>query len=184
MPETILVIDDDPAMLDFLRQRLGAEGFTVSTVASSQDGIDRAITSLPDLILLDLRMPARDGVTVCQLLRTNPKTQHIPIIIVTGALSPSHLGEVMTAGADDFVSKPIDLTDLLIRIPGHARVLGQSRIALTASRVTPRSPVRPPPSILASIRLPVKNDGGALPPGYARTANGSMSLGYRGTYMI
>jgi DNA-binding response OmpR family regulator len=116
MPETILVIDDDPAMLDFLRQRLGAEGFTVSTVASSQDGIDRAITSLPDLILLDLRMPARDGVTVCQLLRTNPKTQHIPIIIVTGALSPSHLGEVMTAGADDFVSKPVDLTDLLIRI--------------------------------------------------------------------
>jgi DNA-binding response OmpR family regulator len=103
-------------MLDFLRQHLGTEGFTVSTVASSQAGIDQAITSLPDLILLDLRMPARDGVTVCKLLRTNPKTQHIPIIVVTGALSPSLLGEVMAAGADDFVSKPIDLTDLLIRI--------------------------------------------------------------------
>jgi DNA-binding response OmpR family regulator len=116
MAETILVIDDDPAMLDFLTQRLSPEGFTVSTVASSQVGIDQAFLLLPDLILLDLRMPVRDGVTVCQLLRTNPKTQHIPIIVITGALSPSHLGEVMAAGADDFVSKPIDLTDLLIRI--------------------------------------------------------------------
>jgi DNA-binding response OmpR family regulator len=116
MAETILVIDDDPAMLDFLTQRLSPEGFTVSTVASSQVGIDRAFLLLPDLILLDLRMPVRDGATVCQLLRTNPKTQHIPIIVITGALSPSHLGEVMAAGADDFVTKPIDLTDLLIRI--------------------------------------------------------------------
>ncbi len=116
MAETILVIDDDPAMLDFLRQRLGPEGFTVSTVASSQDGIDQANILLPDLILLDLRMPARDGVTVCKLLRTNPKTQHIPIIVVTGALSPSHLREAMASGADDFVSKPVDPTDLLIRI--------------------------------------------------------------------
>jgi DNA-binding response OmpR family regulator len=116
MSETILVIDDDPAMLGFLTQRLSPEGFTVSTAASSQDGINQAISLLPDLILLDLRMPVRDGVTICKLLRSNPKTQHIPIIVVTGALSPSHLGEVMTAGADDFVSKPIDLTDLLIRI--------------------------------------------------------------------
>jgi DNA-binding response OmpR family regulator len=116
MAETILVIDDDPAMLDFLTQRLGPEGFTISTVASSQDGINQAITLLPDLILLDLRMPARDGLTVCQLLRTNPQTQHIPIIVVTGVLSPSHLREAMTSGADDFVTKPIDLTDLLIRI--------------------------------------------------------------------
>jgi DNA-binding response OmpR family regulator len=116
MAETILVIDDDPAMLDFLTQRLGPEGFTVSTVASSQDGINQASALLPDLILLDLRMSVRDGATVCKLLRTNPRTQHIPIIVVTGSLSPSQLGEAMASGADDFVSKPVDMTDLLIRI--------------------------------------------------------------------
>jgi DNA-binding response OmpR family regulator len=116
MAETILVIDDDPAMLDFLTQRLSPEGFTVSTVASSQDGINQASALLPDLILLDLRMSVRDGVTVCKLLRTNPRTQHIPIIVVTGSLSPSQLGEAMASGADDFVSKPVDMTDLLIRI--------------------------------------------------------------------
>jgi two-component system cell cycle response regulator len=68
------------------------------------------------LILLDLRMPVQDGVTVCKVLRANPKTQHIPIIVVTGVLLPSQLEEVRTSGADDFAFKPVDLTDLLIRI--------------------------------------------------------------------
>jgi DNA-binding response OmpR family regulator len=116
MAETILVIDDDPAMLEFLAQRLNREGFTVSTAVSSQDGINQAIGHLPDVILLDLRMPVSDGVAISMALHANPKTQHIPIIVVTGVLSPSHLREVMAAGADDFVSKPVDLTDLLIRI--------------------------------------------------------------------
>lgn len=116
MAEKILVIDDDPAMLDFLTQRLSPEGFTVLTSASGQDGISQAIIRQPDLILLDLRMPARDGVTVCKALRANTKTQYIPIIVTTGVLSPAQLGEAMAAGADDFVSKPVDLDDLLIRI--------------------------------------------------------------------
>ncbi len=114
--ETILVIDDDPAMLDFLTQRLAPEGFSVSTAASGQDGINRALIHRPDLILLDLRMPVRDGVSVCKVLRANPKTQHIPIIVVTGVLLPSQLEEARTSGVDDFAFKPIDLTDLLIRI--------------------------------------------------------------------
>ncbi|MGD1020326.1 MAG: response regulator [Verrucomicrobiia bacterium] len=116
MGESILVIDDDPATLDFLTQRLSPEGFTISTVATGQDGIDQAISLQPDLILLDLRMPARDGVSVCKAIRANPKTRHIPIIVVTGVLSPAHLREAMASGADDFVSKPVDLTDLLIRV--------------------------------------------------------------------
>ena len=116
MAETLLVIDDDPAMLDFLTQCLSPEGFTVSTAASGQDGINQAIILQPDLILLDLRMPIPDGMTVCKELRANPKTRHIPIIVITGILWPSHLREAMAFGADDFVSKPIDLPDLLIRI--------------------------------------------------------------------
>ena len=116
MAETILVIDDDPAMLDFLTQRLSPEGFTVSTASSGQDGINQAIIRRPDLILLDLRMPVQDEITVCKVLRANPKTQHIPVIVLTGVLLPSQLEEVRTSGADDFTFKPVDLTDLLIRI--------------------------------------------------------------------
>jgi len=116
MTQTILVIDDDPAMLDFLTQRLAPEGFTVSTAASGQDGINQALIYRPDLILLDLRMPVRDGVSVCKVLRASPKTQHIPIIVITGVLLPSQLEEARTSGADDFAFKPVDLVDLLIRI--------------------------------------------------------------------
>lgn len=113
---TILVVDDDPSMLDFLTQRLSPEGFAVSTASSGQEGINQAIDLSPDLILLDLRMPIPDGVTVCKALRVNPKTQRIPILVITGILSPPQLEEAMTSGADDFVSKPIDMTDLLVRI--------------------------------------------------------------------
>jgi len=103
-------------MLDFLTQRLSPEGFAVSTASSGQEGINQAIDLSPDLILLDLRMPIPDGVTVCKALRVNPKTQRIPILVITGILSPPQLEEAMTSGADDFVSKPIDMTDLLVRI--------------------------------------------------------------------
>ena len=124
MAETILVIDDDPGMLDFLKQRLIPEGFTVSTAASGKDGINEAMIHQPDLILLDLVMPTQDGMTVCQALRANPKTQSIPIIVVTGVLSPGQLEQAMAAGADDFVSKPVDLTDLLIRIRAMLKCRG------------------------------------------------------------
>jgi len=124
MAETILVIDDDPAMLDFLAQRLAPEGFTVSTAKSGQEGISKATGLQPDLILLDLRMPGYDGWEVCKMLRANPKTQHIPIIVVTAVLLPGQLEQAMASGADDFAFKPIDMTDLLIRIRGMLRCRG------------------------------------------------------------
>jgi CheY-like chemotaxis protein len=61
-------------------------------------------------------MPVQDGIAVCKILRANPKTQRIPIIVLTGVLWPAHLREAMASGADDIVSKPVDLPDLLIRI--------------------------------------------------------------------
>jgi two-component system cell cycle response regulator len=116
MAETILVIDDEPSMLCFLKQRLALEGFTVSTAGSGIDGINQAVDLPPDLILLDLRMPGCDGTEVCQMLRANPKTQHIPIIVVTAVLLPEQLEQAMASGADDFAFKPIDMTDLLVRV--------------------------------------------------------------------
>jgi DNA-binding response OmpR family regulator len=116
MAQTILVVDDDPAMRDFLKQRLTPEGFLVFTAPTGEDGIKQATAVPPDLILLDLRMPVTDGVAVCKTLRANPKTERIPVLVITGILSPAQLEESMTSGADDFVSKPIDMADLLIRI--------------------------------------------------------------------
>jgi DNA-binding response OmpR family regulator len=103
-------------MLEYLTERLTPEGFTVTTAATGQDGIDQAISRQPDLILLDLRLPVTDGVAVCQALRADARTERIPILVVTGVLSPSQLEQSMTSGADDFVSKPIDIPDLLVRM--------------------------------------------------------------------
>jgi two-component system cell cycle response regulator len=116
MTQTILVVDDDPGMLEYLAERLAPEGFTVFTAATGQDGIAQAIGRQPDLILLDLRLPVTDGVAVCHALRAETKTAHTPILVVTGVHAPAQLEESMTSGADDFVSKPIDIPDMLVRI--------------------------------------------------------------------
>ena len=124
MAETILVIDDQQTVLALLKRRLAADGFSVSTAGSGLDGINQAIDHPPDLILLDLRMPGYDGITVCRMLRANPKTQHVPIIVVTAVLLPVQLEQAMASGADDFAFKPIDMTDLLVRIRAMLRCRG------------------------------------------------------------
>jgi DNA-binding response OmpR family regulator len=113
---TVLVVDDEVTMLDFLKNTLATEGVAVSTAATGEDGIKQAITNKPDLILLDLRMPAMDGVAVCKAIRANNQTEHIPILVITGTLSREQIEGSMTAGADDLVCKPIDVQDLCLRV--------------------------------------------------------------------
>ena len=112
----ILVVDDEEEMRNFLKDVLVSQGFAVHVVASGQEAINQMPTLKPDLVLLDLMMTAVDGVAVCKALRTNQKTESIPILGVTGSLSNQQIEESMTKGADDFISKPIDVQDMLIRI--------------------------------------------------------------------
>jgi len=112
----LLVIDDDAAMREFLKNVLAPEGFRVSDTASGEDGVKQALALKPDLILLDLRMPTPDGVAICKAIRGNEETKTLPILVVTGTLSREQIEETMSAGADDFVSKPVDVRDLLIRV--------------------------------------------------------------------
>lgn len=114
--QLLLVIDDDAAMRDYLANVLASKGRTVIAAANGQEGITLAINRKPDLILLDLRMPGMDGVTVCKALHQNKKTQHIPVLVITSSQSREQIEEVMVGGADEFITKPIDLPDMLIRI--------------------------------------------------------------------
>ena len=113
---TVLVVEDDAGMREFLKNVLAPEGFAVYTADTGQEGIKQALTITPDLVLLDLLMPTMDGVAVCKALRTNKETENIPILVVTGTESRQQIEESMTGGADDFVSKPIDVRDLLVRV--------------------------------------------------------------------
>ena len=112
----LLVVDDEAEMRKFLKEVLASQGFSVHEATSGQDAVNQAPTLKPDLILLDLMMTTLDGVAVCKMLRSNEKTENIPILVVTGSLSSQQIEESMTSGADDFISKPIDVQDMLIRV--------------------------------------------------------------------
>jgi len=119
---SVLVVEDDANMQDFLREVLAAEGHSVLTAADGQEALDQAVASKPDLILLDLRMPTLDGVTFCRAIRANPRTQNIPIIVVTSLNMPTKLEESMAAGAEDFIGKPFDVQDLTLRVRAMLKV--------------------------------------------------------------
>jgi DNA-binding response OmpR family regulator len=153
MAQSILIVDDEEAMLDFLKQRLAPEGFAISMATTGDEGIKQAIAHQPDVILLDLRMPIPDGVAVCKALRANDKTKLTPILVITGVLSPAQIEESMASGADDFVSKPINIPDLLIRIRAilECRAITDPVERLTrytelVREMTSKAPRRPAPA--------------------------------------
>ena len=114
--ETILIVEDDVEMQNFLKDILAPDNFTIHTAINGEEGAKQALTRRPDLILLDLRLPGMTGAAFCRAIRADEQTHNIPIIVVTGTQSREHLVESMIAGADDFVSKPIDVSDLVKRV--------------------------------------------------------------------
>ena len=82
-PPLIVIADDSPPSLDILRTRLVSQGYEVITATDGQEALDAALAHLPDLVLLDVMMPKRDGFEVCRLLRADPTLPFIPIILVT-----------------------------------------------------------------------------------------------------
>lgn len=114
MPRTILLIDDDRDQLLVLSTRLERQGFKTLTADSGELGLTIARTQHPDAILLDLRLPDIDGLTVCQELADTPDTCHIPVIILSGMERPDIIRRSRAAGCQFFVRKPYDPNALLI----------------------------------------------------------------------
>lgn len=121
LPQTrkrVLIVDDEPSVVEVVTravQRLGKD----VTIATACDGFEAGLqvaTFRPDLLLLDLMMPGMDGFQVCRLVRNNPATAHIKIIIITAYGSHENLQRALQAGADDFVHKPVDLDRLLDKV--------------------------------------------------------------------
>ena len=111
----ILIIDDEASVVEVAQRAVHRLGNDV-IVATAGDGFEAGLqvaTFKPDLLILDLMMPGMDGFQVCRLVRNNPATAHIKIVIITAFGSHDNLQRALDAGADDFVHKPIDL-DLLV----------------------------------------------------------------------
>ncbi len=113
MKFTILVVDDDPNMRVLLRQMLGLRGFDVVEAEDGLDALAKVEEVEPDVVVLDVMMPDMDGITVCKRLRQQPKTATLPIIMLSGKVNPEAVKEGLTAGANNYLRKPVSLTDLI-----------------------------------------------------------------------
>jgi two-component system alkaline phosphatase synthesis response regulator PhoP len=114
--ESILVVEDEEDILELLRYNLAKEGYRVTGVTSGEEGLRAARSLLPDLILLDLMLPGVDGLEVCRHLKLDPKTQHIPMVMVTAKGEEADIVTGLELGADDYIAKPFSPRVLLARV--------------------------------------------------------------------
>ncbi len=122
----VLVIDDEVAIVEFIRLGLKYEGFQVESASNGPEGLAAAQRLSPDMVILDLMLPEMDGLEVCRRLRTNPTTQDIPILMLTAKDEVSDRVAGLKMGADDYLVKPFSFEELLERI--RAILRRQSRI--------------------------------------------------------
>ena len=113
MSARILVVDDVPANVKLLEARLSAEYFDVMTASNGTEALAICRRAECDLILLDVMMPDMDGFEVCRRLKSNPKTHHIPVVMVTALDQPSDRVTGLESGADDFLTKPVSDLSLI-----------------------------------------------------------------------
>ncbi len=118
----ILIVDDEPANRELLQEILAAEGYAVEAAASGPDALGRARGDPPDLVVLDVTMPDMDGFEVCRHLKADAYTAHVPVLIVTGLEGTGDKERGIAAGADDYLTKPIDPQDLRTRVRSLLRV--------------------------------------------------------------
>ncbi len=117
----ILVIDDRPDNVYYLQSRLQQENFFVIPAFSGPEGIEKAKTQQPDLILLDIMMPGMNGYEVCKILTNTEETKDIPIILVTAKVDSQDVAEGLKVGAFDYIKKPFDKIELVARINSALR---------------------------------------------------------------
>jgi diguanylate cyclase (GGDEF)-like protein len=121
MPETILVVDDDPDIARFVEVNLRSAGYDVAVAGDGQEALDKAGELRPDLVLLDVMMPRIDGFEVAQRLRKNPMTANTSIIMLTAKALSADKVTGLQSGADDYIIKPFDPIELLARVKGTLR---------------------------------------------------------------
>ena len=117
-----LIVDDEPGNLDMLRARLLRHGYEVSMAASAAEAEAVVSRRVPDIILLDIRMPDVTGLDYLRLLRGSPQTLRLPVIMVSGLGDTENIVTAIRGGANDYVTKPINLPVLLARMETHLKM--------------------------------------------------------------
>jgi two-component system alkaline phosphatase synthesis response regulator PhoP len=123
--EKILIADDEPDILEILKYNLNKEGYEVITAKDGDEAIAKARQSNPDLVILDIMMPRKNGVEVCEILRAQPQFKDTLILFLTALSDEATQIKGLTMGADDYVSKPISQQVFLSKVNALFRRLGK-----------------------------------------------------------
>jgi DNA-binding response OmpR family regulator len=118
----ILIVDDEPFNVDYLEQELEDLGYETTSARNGQEALEKVRAEAPDLILLDIMMPIMDGFEVCRILKGNDDTRLIPIVIMTALDGIDDRIKGIQAGADDFLTKPVNQRELVARIQTTLRL--------------------------------------------------------------
>ena len=122
MTARVLVVDDIPANVTILEAKLRAQYFDVSTAQSGAEALEAIRRESPDIVLLDVMMPGMDGCEVCRRIKDDPASLHIPVVMVTVLDEPGARVQALQAGADDFLTKPVDDVALFARVRSLVRL--------------------------------------------------------------
>ena len=136
--QRILIVDDNETNRDILEARLTAHGYEVLHAGDGEEALAAAKQHRPDLILLDVMMPKLDGFEVCRRLKSDPAMSFVPIILVTAKAESNDVVEGLDAGADEYLTKPIDQKALVARVKALLRLKAQHEAS--RERATPKVP--------------------------------------------
>jgi len=114
----ILLVEDDEMNRDMLSRRLERKNYTITLALNGQEAVEKAQAELPDLILMDMNMPEMDGLEATRLIKKNPATAHIPVLVVSAHAMPSYVAKAKAfeGGCDDYDTKPVDIERLTAKI--------------------------------------------------------------------
>jgi two-component system phosphate regulon response regulator PhoB len=121
--KTVLVVEDERDIVELIRYNLAREGYAVKAAYDGAMGAQMAERDLPDIVLLDLMLPKMDGLEVCRKIKENPRTAHIPIVMVTAKGEESDVVTGLSLGADDYITKPFSPRVLAARVKAVLRRL-------------------------------------------------------------
>jgi len=139
MPERILVVDDEPDLLELVRVNLAESGFQVEATTSGREVLERVRRSPPDLLVLDLMMPDVAGTDICRQIRATPELADLPIIMLTAKAEELDRVVGFELGADDYVTKPFSPRELALRVRA---VLRRGRGAAAEGRILEKGELR------------------------------------------
>ena len=131
--ENLLVVEDDIDVAEMLTAYFRAQGYEVQAVNWGEDAVQTCRTTHPDLVILDIRLPDIDGFVVARRLRSNQRTQDIPIIFLTEMRERTDRMQGLELGADDYITKPFDIQELRLRVRNSLRRTSQSPLTNTVT---------------------------------------------------